>query len=193
VDKMKRKQKTFYEDAKKTISQLQLSQEIELGKTFEDISKIYGIKSKFISKMCAEKNILANSHHKKIFLNNMEFNRNMNIYKYIEKASRNCPDLGGDLNNQLHMAIGASTEANELLDAYKKWFAYGKPLDKINVSEEIFDCFWYLLNLCRMLEIDPEKGMDTNIAKLQARYPEKFTEYYANNRDLEKERKILEE
>ena len=116
----------------------------------------------------------------------------MKIKEYLEKASTTCPDLGSDLNNQLHMAIGASTEANELLDAYKKQFAYGKELDKVNVSEEIFDCFWYLVNLCRMLEIDIEKGLQTNIAKLEARYPEKFTDYHANNRDLEKERKILE-
>lgn len=116
----------------------------------------------------------------------------MNIYEYREKSSRTCPNLGSDLNNQLHMAIGVSTEANELLDAYKKWFAYGKELDKINVSEEIFDCFWYLINLCRMLGIDPEKGMETNIAKLKTRYPNKFTEYNALNRNLEKERKILE-
>ena len=116
----------------------------------------------------------------------------MNINEYLKESSRTCPDLGSDLNNQLHMAVGASTEANELLDAYKKWFAYGKELDKINVSEEIFDCFWYLVNLCRMLDIDIEKELERNIEKLRARYPEKFTEYHANNRNLKKEREILE-
>ena len=116
----------------------------------------------------------------------------MKINEYLIESSNTCPDLGSDLNNQLHMAIGASTEANELLDAYKKQFAYGKELDKVNVSEEIFDCFWYLVNLCRMLNIDIEKGLQTNIDKLRARYPEKFTEYHALNRDLEKERTILE-
>lgn len=115
----------------------------------------------------------------------------MKIEEYVIASSRTCPDLGTDLKNQLHMAIGASTETNELLDAYKKWFAYGKELDKTNVSEEIFDCFWYLVNLCRMLNIDIEKGLQTNIDKLYTRYPEKFTEYHANNRDLEKERRIL--
>ncbi len=54
VDKMKRNPKTFYEDAKKVISKFQLSEEIESGKNFEDISKSYNIKSKFISKMCKE-------------------------------------------------------------------------------------------------------------------------------------------
>lgn len=117
----------------------------------------------------------------------------MNIKEYLIESSRTCPDLGSDLNNQLHMTIGVSTEANELLDAYKKWFAYGRELDKVNVSEEIFDCFWYLINLCRMLQIDPEKGMETNVKKLRVRYPEKFTEYDANNRNLQKEREILEE
>lgn len=117
----------------------------------------------------------------------------MKIEEYIIESSRTCPNLGSDLKNQLHMAVGISTEANELLDAYKKWFAYNKELDKINVSEEIFDCFWYLINLCRMLNIDIEKGLETNINKLRARYPENFTEYNAINRDLAKERSILEQ
>jgi NTP pyrophosphatase (non-canonical NTP hydrolase) len=116
----------------------------------------------------------------------------MNIKEYLIESSRTCPDLGSDLNNQLHMSIGASTEANELLDAYKAWFAYGKELDKVNVSEEIFDCFWYLVNLCRMLDIDIEKGLQTNIDKLRVRYPENFTNYHATNRDLLHERKVLE-
>ena len=116
----------------------------------------------------------------------------MNIEQYMIEAQRTCPDLG-DFNNQLHMVIGASTETGELLDAYKKNFAYGKPLDIVNVKEEIFDIFWYLINLCRMLDIDPEKGMDTNINKLRSRYPEKFTQTNAIDRNLDKERKILEE
>lgn len=116
----------------------------------------------------------------------------MKIEQYLKEISRTCPDLGDEFKNQLHMAIGASTEANELLDAYKKSFAYGKPLDKTNVAEEIFDCFWYLINLCRMLRINIEEGMENNIEKLRSRYPEKFTSENALNRDLEKERKILE-
>ena len=117
----------------------------------------------------------------------------MNIFEYINLASRTCPDLGSDLNNQMHMAIGASTESNELLDSYKRWFAYGKELDKTNVEEEIFDCFWYLLNLCRMLNINPEMGMATNILKLESRYPNlRFDEDNAISRNLEKERAILE-
>jgi NTP pyrophosphatase (non-canonical NTP hydrolase) len=116
----------------------------------------------------------------------------MNLKDYQKESMRTCPDLGNDLNNQLHMAIGISTEANELLDAYKKWFAYNKPLDLINIGEEIGDTFWYLSNLCRMLNFDIEKILETNIKKLETRYPDKFTEEKAINRNLENERKILE-
>lgn len=117
----------------------------------------------------------------------------MNIFEYMENASRTCPDLGSDLNNQIHMVIGASTEAGELLDAYKKWFAYGKQLDKINVAEEMGDICWYVINLCKMLDINPEEMFDINIKKLKTRFPDKFTQEKAVNRDLDKERKILEE
>lgn len=49
-----------------------------------------------------------------------------------------------------------------------------------------------LLAFCRNNDFDITKIWDTNIAKLQARYPEKFTEEDALNRDLAKERQILE-
>jgi NTP pyrophosphatase (non-canonical NTP hydrolase) len=116
----------------------------------------------------------------------------MDIYKYMEEVERTCPQLKGAFEDQLHMAIGASTEAGELLDAYKKAFAYGKSIDKVNVGEELGDIFWYAVNLMRMLDLDPAEIFETNVNKLRARYPEKFTEENALNRDLDKERAVLE-
>lgn len=49
-----------------------------------------------------------------------------------------------------------------------------------------------LFQLCCHLGIDFYMALDLNIKKLQARYPEKFTEEAALNRDLIVERKILE-
>ena len=126
----------------------------------------------------------------KLFL---DFKRGiMELKQYIIESSRTCPDLGLDFNNQMHMAIGISTEAGELLDAYKKKLAYNKSLDKTNVAEEIGDLCWYVANLCRILNLDLQEILQNNIDKLRARYPEKFTEEKANNRNLEEERKILE-
>lgn len=116
----------------------------------------------------------------------------MNIKEYMEDTARTCPQLGTDFWDQLHMVIGISTESGELLDVFKKALAYSKGLDFVNIGEEIGDILWYLINLCRMLNLDPEEIMQININKLKARYPEKFTKEKALNRNLDQEREILE-
>lgn len=92
----------------------------------------------------------------------------------------------------LHGALGIVTEAAEIADAIKKAIFYGKPLDLINIQEEIGDCFWYLAVLARETGAPFEDIMAQNIAKLRARYPDKFTEEAALNRDLDAERLTLE-
>lgn len=97
----------------------------------------------------------------------------------------------------LHSAAGLVTEAGELMDAFKKHIFYGKPLDFTNVKEELGDLCWYI---SLMIDVLRKEGVDTswedimerNIAKLRARYGEKFSSERAINRDLETERKILE-
>ena len=92
----------------------------------------------------------------------------------------------------LHAAYGIVTEAGELLDAIKKATFYGKPLDTVNVAEEIGDLMWYIAIACDALATDLGDIMDRNIAKLRTRYPDKFTTEAATNRDLDAERKTLE-
>ena len=116
----------------------------------------------------------------------------MDIKEYMKEIERTCPHLKGEFYDELHMAIGAATEAGELLDIYKKAFAYNKPIDKTNIAEELGDLLWYTVNLMRMLNFDPEGIMGTNVKKLRIRYPEKFTEEKAINRDLDAEREVLE-
>lgn len=92
----------------------------------------------------------------------------------------------------LHGAIGISTEAGEILDAVKKSIFYGKPFDLVNLQEEIGDCFWYLAILAKEAGMSFEDIQTQNVAKLKKRYPEKFTEEKALNRDLGAEREVLE-
>ena len=117
----------------------------------------------------------------------------MNFKEYTKETQRTAPFLGSDFLDQLHMAIGISTEAGELLDSYKKAFAYGKELDTVNIGEELGDLLWYMSNLMRMLGIDFENVLDINTKKLRQRYPNKFEFDKAINRDLRSEREILEE
>lgn len=115
----------------------------------------------------------------------------MNFKEYQEKASRTLAVLPDPLLNQLHMVVGMVTEASELADAYKKHFAYGKELDIVNVEEEIGDLLWFIVNYCEMMKLDISSIMHKNISKLEARYPDKFNQENAINRDLVKERNIL--
>lgn len=93
----------------------------------------------------------------------------------------------------LHYVLGVGTEAGELQDAVKRMVAYGKPCDIINIKEEVGDCLWYLARICNFMNCSLEHCMELNINKLKARYGDKFTEHAALNRDLIKEREILEE
>lgn len=70
----------------------------------------------------------------------------------------------------LHMAVGASGEAGELLDAIKKWVIYQKPLDLVNVLEELGDIEFYLQGLRTGLGITREQTIAANVAKLSKRY-----------------------
>lgn len=91
----------------------------------------------------------------------------------------------------LHGLMGMCTEIGEAMDALKKYLIYGKPMDYVNLEEEIGDLFWYCAILADACGFTFESSMEKNIAKLKARYPNKFTEFDALNRNLEKERKIL--
>ena len=92
----------------------------------------------------------------------------------------------------LHGSIGVSTEAGELLDAMKKFIFYGRSIDRANVKEELGDILYYASLTMDEMGFTLEDVMETNSEKLKARYPEKFTEDKAINRDLDKERQILE-
>jgi len=94
----------------------------------------------------------------------------------------------------LHGAIGLCTEVGELQDQVKRHMFYGKPLDVVNIEEELGDIMWFCAIICKSLDLSLDVILQKNIAKLRARYPEKFTEEKADmaNRNLKEERKVLE-
>lgn len=80
--------------------------------------------------------------------------------------------------------------SSKLADYVKKYIAYGKSIDReleeralcgIIYSFQFEDCGF-----------DFVKDLERNIKKLEARFPEKFSQEKALNRDLNTERKILE-
>jgi NTP pyrophosphatase (non-canonical NTP hydrolase) len=125
----------------------------------------------------------------------------INSENYVENAiTTESPislEMMNRLNNQdtlrlLHAAMGLASESGEFIDMLKKHIFYGKPLDLVNLKEETGDSLWYCALAIDVLQTTMNEVMTVNIDKLKARYPEKFTEHHAINRDLKIERVILE-
>ena len=117
------------------------------------------------------------------------FNRNkMNNKQYLELSDRTCKHITEDFVMKpetfdlLHATLGITGEAGELADAVKKSIFYSKPLDVANMREEIGDIMWYIALACRTLDFDLDELLQENIAKLQKRYPEKYSDEHATLR-----------
>lgn len=82
----------------------------------------------------------------------------------------------------IHAAIGAAGEAGELADAIKKYWVYGKELDRANVIEELGDMRFYMQALQNLLGITDQEVILQNARKLEKRYPQGYTDDAANAR-----------
>jgi NTP pyrophosphatase (non-canonical NTP hydrolase) len=71
----------------------------------------------------------------------------------------------------LHMAVGVSGEAGELLDAIKKHCVYQKQINMENVMEEAGDILFYLTGILNELDMTIEQCIQANMDKLSKRYP----------------------
>ena len=84
--------------------------------------------------------------------------------------------------HRLHMVLGISGEAGELLDAIKKAAIYRRPLDLANVIEELGDLEFYMQGLRDSLGITREQCLEANIAKLGKRYGDQYSDQAAQTR-----------
>ena len=84
-------------------------------------------------------------------------------------------------------------EQGTLIDCVKKTLIYGKDLDleKIYLGTENSIFLVYALSKVEGSE-NFKSILQTNINKLNKRFGDKFSEYAANNRDLDAEREVLE-
>jgi NTP pyrophosphatase (non-canonical NTP hydrolase) len=104
------------------------------------------------------------------------------------------PEVGENFDvavDRIHSILGVASEAGELLEALRNALD-GQFFDKTNAAEEAGDVFWYLNLLAGATGSNFDQIQRANIAKLRVRFPNKFTEFDANNRNLDNERKVLE-
>lgn len=95
----------------------------------------------------------------------------------------------------IHGMIGLATEVGEVIEETYAAIKDNRGVDYINIQEELGDISWYFPLIITHLPTvnNPEELYDLVNKKLEARYPEKFTQTAAVVRDLDKERAILEE
>jgi NTP pyrophosphatase (non-canonical NTP hydrolase) len=95
-------------------------------------------------------------------------------------------------DNPMKLVLKIVKNTCKLLDMMKKKIYYNKPVDEYLFKTLTNLVMLDLSDYMNTYDIDIQNSFDVNIAKLKARYGEKFSSERAINRDLETERNILE-
>lgn len=93
----------------------------------------------------------------------------------------------------LHGVLGIITEAAELAEVLVRAIETGEQPNNTKLMDEAADTRWYYELLAAGLGSDDDELTDRNIAKLRARFPDKFTTEDAVHRDREKENEAFEQ
>jgi NTP pyrophosphatase (non-canonical NTP hydrolase) len=100
----------------------------------------------------------------------------VNVAEYAMFVSRMFAKRNVETEGRLHAAVGIAGEAGELLDAVKKEWVYGKPLDVENVIEELGDLEFYMQAMRQMIGVSRNEVLAANMEKLRKRYPQGYTD-----------------
>ena len=96
--------------------------------------------------------------------------------EYQKLAMRTCNLLHSPLDDMAcHAVFGLTSEAGEVAGLFQKWYQ-GHELDEEHLMKELGDCLWMIAELCTAYGFSLEDGMQLNIDKLRARYPDGFSE-----------------
>ena len=88
-----------------------------------------------------------------------------------------------DVGSVIEAGLGMAGESGEVLDMIKKWVFQEKPLDLKHLQKELGDLLWYFALMCNSFGFDWGEIKQTNIKKLEARYPNGFSTERSNNRE----------
>lgn len=106
----------------------------------------------------------------------------MTFTEYTRKALRT---VNPDLNEEeccMNAILGSLGELGEIADQVKKHKYQGHSLHVLEIAKEIGDVLWYVNLLTEVTGYTLEEIAAMNIAKLEKRYPDKFTSEASINR-----------
>ena len=103
----------------------------------------------------------------------------MNLLDYQHRAARtlNYDEKAGPTPLAVAVAgLGIAGEAGEVADMLKKHVGHGHALDMGKLSKELGDVLWYVAAVATMHGLSLDEVAVVNLNKLQARYPNGFSE-----------------
>lgn len=109
----------------------------------------------------------------------------MNFHEYQAAALRTCNQMPTQTLDLVHAQLGMCTEVGEFATEVKRLFAYNRPLTdemRDHMVEELGDALWYFAVAADALGVSMRAMAEKNIAKLQLRYPEKYSDELAEAR-----------
>ena len=93
---------------------------------------------------------------------------------------------GANIERLLTAGVGINAEGGEFLEIIKKMVFQGKPWNEDNREHliiELGDLLWYVAQACTALEVSFDEVVETNVRKLEKRYPGgSFDVFYSENR-----------
>lgn len=109
----------------------------------------------------------------------------MDFNQYQVLANRTAKQFPELPMNLTHAALGIATEGGEFTTEVKRAAMYGKEITdemRAHMAEELGDLLWYVALAAENLGIPMAAMARDNIAKLQKRFPEKYTDAAAEGR-----------
>lgn len=104
----------------------------------------------------------------------------MNEYQQLAEKTSGAGKDGE--RRKIIAALGLAGEAGEFANMIKKLTAHGHEIPAQKLAEELGDVMWYIAEAATACGLTLNEIAAGNIAKLQARYPEGFSEEASRNR-----------
>lgn len=121
-------------------------------------------------------------------------NKAMRKIADFHRSSGKCSRANYDFLNfrVVHGLLGAVTESSEMAEHLLDYIRTGT-VDRAGIGEEFSDSDWYKAIIFDELGLDENICRTNVINKLRVRFPDKYDDAAAANRNLEEERKKLEQ
>lgn len=141
-----------------------------------------------------KKGMFYNNYEK--YENNVDWIREsiIQLNENVKKLNKNIKESSEETNlnyRVIHGLLGAITESFEIAEHLKK-ILNGEEIDVVGIGEEFADTDWYKAILFDELNLSESDCREAVINKLKVRYPDKYSDDYADSRDLDSERETLE-